>query len=110
MRKLTFEVRPVAMDDVEALRRLFGGTSNEDCTALAADVEGGFVAVDATGSVVGVARLHRLGETAEGEVAVFVDESWRGAGVGPALVDAVGSVAASLGMHVSTSTLLGDAA
>jgi GNAT superfamily N-acetyltransferase len=111
MRKLTFEVRHVAADDVEALQRLFVEASAKECAVLAADAEGAVVAVDPSGDVVGVARWHRLGATSsEAEVAVYVSDSWRGAGVGGALVVAVEGVAASLGMHVSTSTLLGDAA
>jgi GNAT superfamily N-acetyltransferase len=111
MRKQTFAVRPVRMDDVAALRRLFVDSTAEECRRLAHDVDGALVALDGD-VVVGVARWHRVGEAGgdEAEVAVFVAESWRGRGVGSQLVAEAERRAASSGMTVSTTTLLGDAA
>ena len=110
MRKQTFAVRPVRMDDVAALRRLFVGSTAEECLALAHDVDGALVALDGD-VIVGVARWHRLvagGD--EAEVAVFVAEPWRGRGVGSQLVADIDRLAAARGLHVSTTTMLGDAA
>ena len=109
MRKETFAVRPVRMDDVAALRRLFVDSTAEECLALAHDVDGALVALDGD-VVVGVARWSRLGTTGEAEVAVFVADAWRGQGVGSQLVGDVERLAASSGVTVSTSTMLGDAA
>ena len=110
MRKQTFAVRPVRMDDVAALRRLFVDSTAEECLALAHDVDGALVALDGD-VVVGVARWHRLVDGGdEAEVAVFVAEAWRGQGVGSRLVGDVERLAASSGVTVSTSTMLGDAA
>ena len=110
MLRQTFAVRPVRMDDAAALRRLFVGSTVEECDRLAADVDGALVASDGD-VVVGVARWHRLeADGDEAEVAVFVAEAWRGRGVGVQLVADVERLAAAQGLHVSTSTLLGDAA
>ena len=111
MRKQTFEVRPVRMDDVAALRRLFVDSTAEECDRLAHDVDGALVALDGD-VVVGVARWHRVGEAGgrEAEVAVFVAEPWRGRGVGSQLVDEAERLASSSGLTVSASTMLGDAA
>ena len=109
MRKQTFAVRPVRMDDVAALRRLFVDSTAEECRALASDVDGALVALDGD-LVVGVARWSRVGSTREAEVAVFVADAWRGRDVGPQLVAEAQRMAAASGMAVSTSTLLGDAA
>jgi GNAT superfamily N-acetyltransferase len=111
MRKQTFEVRPVRMDDVAALRRLFVESTAEECGRLAHDVDGAIVALDGD-VVVGVARWHRVGSVAgdEAEVAVFVAEPSRGRGVGSVLVAEAERLAGAQGLHVSTSTLLGDAA
>ena len=110
MRKQTFAVRPVRMDDVAALRRLFVDSTAEECDRLASDADGALVALDGD-VVVGVARWHRLVDGGdEAEVAVFVAEPWRGRGVGSELVAAVGALASAEGVHVSTSTMLGDAA
>ena len=110
MRKQTFAVRPVRMDDVAALRRLFVDSTAEECDRLASDADGALVALDGD-VVVGVARWHRLVDGGdEAEVAVFVSERWRGQGVGSELVAAVGELAAASGVHVSASTMLGDAA
>ena len=113
MRKQTFAVRPVRMDDVAALRRLFVGSTAEECDRLASDADGALVAVDGDGDgvVVGVARWHRLGDGGdEAEVAVFVADAWRGRGVGSLLVAEAERMASSSGLTVSTSTMLGDAA
>ena len=111
MRKQTFAVRPVRMDDVAALRRLFVGSTAEECDRLAHDVDGALVALDGD-VVVGVARWHRVGEVDgdEAEVAVFVAEPWRGRGVGSQLVADAERLAAASGARVSTTTMLGDAA
>ena len=111
MRKQTFEVRPVRMDDVAALRRLFVESTAEECDRMAAEADGALVALDGD-VIVGVARWHRVGEVAdaEAEVAVFVAERWRGRGVGSTLVAEAERLAGAHGLHVSTSTLLGDAA
>ena len=112
MRKQTFAVRPVRMDDVAALRRLFVGSTAEECERLAHDVDGALVAVDGE-VVVGVARWHRLGDEGDGrseaEVAVFVADPWRGRGVGTQLVAEAERLASASGLTVSTSTML-DAA
>ena len=115
MRKQTFAVRPVRMDDVAALRRLFVDSTAEECRRLAEDADGALVALDGDGDgdglVVGVARWHRLGDGGdEAEVAVFVAEAWRGRGVGSLLVAEAEGMASSSGLTVSTSTMLGDAA
>ena len=109
MRKQTFAVRPVRLDDVAALRRLFADSTVEACDRLAADGDGALVALDGD-VVVGVARWSRVGSTDEAEVAVFVADPWRGRGVGSQLVADVERSAAAQGLHVSTSTMLGDAA
>ena len=110
MRRETFAVRPVRMDDVAALRRLFVDSTAEECDRLASDVDGALVALDGD-VVVGVARWHRLVEGGdEAEVAVFVADPWRGRGVGSELVAGVSALASAQGVHVSTSTMLGDAA
>ena len=111
MRKQTFEVRPVRMDDVAALRRLFVDSTAEECDRMATDVDGAIVALDGD-VVVGVARWHRVGSAVgdEAEVAVFVAEAWRGRGVGAELVAEAERLAAAQGLEVSTSTMLGDAA
>ena len=110
MGKETFAVRAVRMDDVAALRRLFVGSTAQECLELAHDVDGALVALDGD-VVVGVARWHRLVDGGdEAEVAVFVAEAWRGRGVGSQLVAEVERLAASSGVTVSTSTMLGDAA
>ena len=110
MRKQTFAVRPVRMDDVAALRRLFVDSTAEECDRLASDVDGALVAVDGD-VVVGVARWSRVGAADdEAEVAVFVADAWRGRGVGSSLVAEVERSAAAQGLHVSASTMLGDAA
>ena len=112
MRKQTFAVRPVRIDDVAALRRLFVGSTPEECLELAHDVDGALVALDDDGLVIGVARWHRIGAAGgdEAEVAVYVAEPWRGRGVGSQLVAEAERLAATSGMTVSTSTMLGDAA
>jgi GNAT superfamily N-acetyltransferase len=110
MRRATFAVRPVRIDDVAALRRLFVGSTPEACRALAHDVDGALVALDGD-VVVGVARWHRLvagGD--EAEVAVFVADPWRGRGIGSQLVADIERLAGARGLRVSTSTMLGDAA
>ena len=109
MRRATFAVRPVRMDDVAALRRLFVDSTAEECDRLASDADGALVALDGD-VVVGVARWSRLGSGGEAEVAVFVAEAWRGLGVGSRLVAEVEASAAAQGLDVSTSTMLGDAA
>ena len=109
MREQTFAVRPVRMDDVAGLRRLFVDSTVEECHRLASDVDGALVALDGE-VVVGVARWHRLGDGAEAEVAVFVAEQWRGRGVGSQLVAEVQGLAAAEGLRVSASTMLGEAA
>ena len=111
MLRQTFAVRPVRMDDVAALRRLFVGSTAEECDRLASDADGALVALDGD-VVVGVARWHQVGSAAgaEAEVAVYVAEAWRGRGVGSQLVVEAERLAAAQGLHVSTSTLLGDAA
>ena len=110
MRKATFAVRPVRMDDVAGLRRMFVGSTAEECDRLASDADGALVALDGD-VVVGVARWHRLVEDGpEAEVAVFVAGPWRGRGVGSQLVADAERLAAAEGLHVSATTMLGDAA
>ena len=109
MLRQTFAVRPVRMDDVAALRRLFVDSTAEECLALASDADGALVAL-AGDVVVGVASWSRVGATGEAEVAVFVAEAWRGWGVGTQLVGDVERQAAASGVTVSTWTMLGDAA
>ena len=108
-----FVVRPTQAEDVEALHRLFESSTPESCARLVADGRWGaaLVAVAADGELVGVARFDRMGGAGrEADAAVFVAESWRNRGVGRLLVAELVGLAASRGMHVTTTTLLGDAA
>ena len=111
MTEQTFAVRPVRMDDVSALRRLFVDATADECGRMASDADGALVALD-DDVVVGVARWHRIGggDDREAEVAVFVAEPWRGRGVGAQLIADAQRRAAAEGLSVSASTMLGDAA
>lgn len=50
--------------------------------------------------LVGVARCDRLSSSAQGELAVVVDDAYQGQGIGRMLVEAVGQQAARAGIHV----------
>jgi GNAT superfamily N-acetyltransferase len=108
-----FVVRPTEAGDVEALQVLFEASSPDSCARLVADGRWGaaLVAVATDGQVIGVARFDREGGAGrEADAAVFVAEPWRNRGIGRLLVAELVGLAASRGMHVTTTTLLGDAA
>jgi predicted N-acetyltransferase YhbS len=106
-------VRPVEAGDLEALRRLFEASTEESCARLVAEGRWGAALVAVArpdGEVVAVARFDRMGSGREADAAVYVAETWRNRGVGALLVAELVGLAASRGMHVTTTTMLGDAA
>ena len=124
---VSYEVRPIERDDVEALRRLFYRLSaetvyrrffqpihspSESALRFLCDVDHGrrdaLVAVSGDGEIRAVARYDRLGDSLEAEVAVVVEDEWQGHGVGAALVRRLAGLAESRGLEVFTATMLGD--
>ena len=124
---VSYEVRPIERDDVEALRRLFYRLSaetvyrrffrpihspSESALHFLCDVDhrrrDALVAVSPDGEIRAVARYDRLGDSLEAEVAVVVEDEWQGHGVGARLVRRLGALAESRGLEVFTATMLGD--
>ena len=106
-----FEIRPAQADDARAMAGLFASVAGErdgiateppvdidERAAVFARSAGESVVAVADGQIVGMVHIE-VSRHGFGELGMLVDRSWRGRGVGSALVAAATGWARSHGLH-----------
>jgi RimJ/RimL family protein N-acetyltransferase len=106
-----FAIRPAHATDASAMARLFAAVAAERngiATEPPVDVEdraeqfalsaASSLVAEARGSVVGMINVD-VGRFGAGDIGMFVDASWRGRGIGSALVDAAIEWSREQGLH-----------
>jgi ribosomal protein S18 acetylase RimI-like enzyme len=109
-------VRPIAVDDVDAVLAMFGAVVDEGvwlgtepgfdrearrermAAAVGDPSRRGFVAIDGQGTVVGNASMAVAGYGVA-DIGMAVADAWRGRGVGGRLLDALVEAAPATGAH-----------
>lgn len=106
-----FTIRPARPEDAEAMARLFAAVAEErdrigseppvdleERAALFARTVDGAVVAEAGGRIVGLVNVE-ASRHGFGDLGMLVDESWRGRGVGSALMRAAVDWSRSRGLH-----------